>query len=109
MVREEEIKKKKPLQNDIDKPEVCPKCGETHIIRNRIQNGEQRFYCYGNKTTKPYSFTLYKTLNAIARCEIDTYDEREYVKNVLNHNTLQDIAHDIICLHLLLLIGDIKY
>lgn len=94
MVREEEIKKKKPLKNNIDKPEVCPKCGGTHIIRNGIQNGKQRFYCYGNKSIKPHTFTLDKTLPAMGRCELVGSDEREYVKNLLNHNTLQDIADD---------------
>jgi len=94
MIREEEIKKKKPLKKDIDKPEVCPKCGGTHIIRNGIQNGKQRFYCYGNKSIKPHTFTLDKTLPAMGRCELVDSDEREYVKNLLNHNTLQNIADD---------------
>jgi hypothetical protein len=46
MVREEH-KNKKLLQKDMGDPEVCPKCGGIHIIRNGIQNGKQRYYFYG--------------------------------------------------------------
>jgi transposase-like protein len=100
MVREEEIKKKKPLQKEMGVPEVCPKCGGIHIIRNGIQNGKQRYYCYGKTKTKykraikPHSFTLDKSLPAMGRCELTLSDEREYVKNLLNHNSLGDIASD---------------
>lgn len=100
MVREEEIKRKQPPKKNIDKPEVCPKCGGTHIIRNGLQSGKQRFYCYGNpnsesdKNKTSHSFTLDKSLPAMGRCSLRASEKSEYVKNLHLHNTLRDISSD---------------